>query len=68
MINIVLNDEPIILEQGNTISALLAQISIENFDRVAIAVNNQVVVRSNWAEHQLAENDQVMMFAPIQGG
>ena len=68
MINIILNDEPIPVAKGCTVERLLKQLSIKDLDRVAVAVNAQVVVRSNWGEHQLRDKDQVMMFAPISGG
>ena len=56
------------LAKGCTIDLLLEQLSIKDLDRVAIAVNAEVVVRSNWSKHQLSDNDQVMTFAPISGG
>ncbi len=68
MINIVLNDDAVALTQGNTIDALLTQASIERSERIAIAVNDTVISRSDWPEHKLNENDQVLMIAPIQGG
>ncbi len=68
MINIVLNDDAVTLTQGDTIDALLTQASIERSERIAIAVNDTVISRSDWPEHKLNENDQVLMIAPIQGG
>ena len=68
MINIIVNDEAMPLAKGCTVDRLLEQLSIKDLDRVAVAVNAQVVVRSNWGKHQLRDKDQVMMFAPISGG
>lgn len=68
MINIIVNDEPMPLATGCTVDGLLEQLSIKDLNRVAIAVNAEVVVRSSWSEHQLCDEDQVMMFAPISGG
>jgi len=68
MIRIVFNDDEIGLEQGNTVDALLQQLSVDAVERIAIAVNDSVVRRSDWSSYQLHDNDRVLMIAPIQGG
>lgn len=68
MINIILNEEFIPVAKGCTVDRLMEQLSIKDLNRVAVAVNELVVVRSNWTNHQLYDKDQVMMFAPISGG
>jgi len=34
----------------------------------AVAVNQQIIPRSDWPEHQLADGDQVLLFQPVAGG
>lgn len=68
MIKITLNNEELSLTQGQTVEALLQQVSMSDAERIAIAVNDNVVRRSDWSSHQLNDNDQVLMIAPIQGG
>ncbi|MCB1830963.1 MAG: sulfur carrier protein ThiS [Gammaproteobacteria bacterium] len=69
MTRILLNDEEISLDRGGaTVEALLKQLSINDLERIAVAVNDNVLRRSDWASYQLEENDRVLMIAPIQGG
>ncbi|MES9902964.1 MAG: sulfur carrier protein ThiS [Sedimenticola sp.] len=68
MIKIQLNDDEISLDQGHTVDALLRQLSMEGAERIAVAVNDTVVRRSDWSTHKLNSNDRVVMIAPIQGG
>ena len=68
LIRIVINDDEISLEQGGTVDSLLRQLSIEGVERLAVAVNDTVIRRSDWSSYQLSDNDRVLMIAPIQGG
>ena len=68
MISILLNDESIPLSNGSTVESLMQQLEVKNSERVAVAVNNEVITRTRWPEHQLADHDQVLLIAPIQGG
>ena len=68
MIRIFLNDQEIELAQGETLAELLRQISVNEMERIAIAVNDSVIRRADWASHRLNNHDRVLMIAPIQGG
>ncbi len=68
VVNITLNSERLSVERGQTVDALLKQLSVDHLDRIAIAVNDQVVRKMEWQDYELQENDQVVMIAPIQGG
>lgn len=68
MISIMVNDESLSLVDGCTVDALIKHLSVKDKNRIAVAVNDQVVVRSNWSKYKLSDKDKVMMFAPIQGG
>lgn len=68
MIRILLNDDELSLDRGRTIEELLKQLSVDGVERIAVAVNDSVVRRSDWSSYQLKENDRVLMIAPIQGG
>ena len=60
------NDEPV-LSEHNTLSALLeSYVSTEQ--RVAVAVNQQVVPRSQWSDCLLKDNDRIDIFESIAGG
>lgn len=68
MISILLNDESMSLEKGSTVEGLLKQLEMRNAERMAVAVNNEVVSRTSWSQHELSDHDKVLLIAPIQGG
>lgn len=68
MISVLLNDEPMCLDKGSTVEAMVRQLEVGNADRVAVAVNDQVVSRDQWSRHELTDQDRVLLIAPIQGG
>ena len=35
---------------------------------IAVAVNDQVIPRSNWDQHKLTENDKITVIKATQGG
>jgi sulfur carrier protein len=65
---IYLNDQETEAQAGQTIEALLQQCEVDSGQRIAIAVNENVISRSEWSQHVLNEDDRVLMIAPIQGG
>ncbi|MCB1859109.1 MAG: sulfur carrier protein ThiS [Gammaproteobacteria bacterium] len=68
LVKIILNNEEMSIKVGRTVEALLKQLEMDRSERIAIAVNDQVVSRSDWPNHQLRDNDRVLVIAPIQGG
>ena len=68
MIQVFLNDESISLEKGSTVEVMVHQLEMNTTERMAVAVNNRVISRETWAQHELADKDQVLLIAPIQGG
>ena len=66
---IVLNGEPRELRARATVAdAVDASGAPESRDGVAVAVGGEVVPRSSWADHTLAEGDQVEVLQAVQGG
>ena len=65
---ILLNDNEFSLDRGETLNALVEQLSMQDAERIAIAVNDRVVSRSEWPRHRLNDQDRVLLIAPIQGG
>lgn len=49
-----------------TVAALVAELGHEG--HVAVAVNEDVVPRRNWAQTQLADGDTLEVLTPRQGG
>ena len=65
---IYLNDETLEIQEGETIAGLLETMALEQVSGVAVAVNDEVVRRSDWKSQRLAGEDRVLLIAPIQGG
>lgn len=66
--DIIVNDRKHTIDQHSTLNALLSNLNISSNKGVALAVNEQVIPRSNWDSHQLKENDEIMIIKAAQGG
>ena len=66
-INITVNENPVEIELQCNIEQLLNQLE-SPLKGSAIAVNQKIISRSEWATYLLQENDQVSLFQAIAGG
>jgi sulfur carrier protein len=65
---IVVNGEPR-ERDGATIAELLADLGVEERGRgVAVAVNGEVVPRTEWARRRVGSGDRVEALSAMQGG
>ena len=64
---ITLNDKAMTLTEGITLAELLLELD-QNKPGVAVALNQAVVARGQWAEQILNENDKITLFHAIAGG
>lgn len=62
-----LNGDGIDLDDPQTVAALVAT-HAPSPRGVAVAVNGEVVPRSTWDTHRLAEGDRVELLVAAQGG
>ena len=65
--NIFVNDQPITIPVDANIEQLLAHLE-SPLKGSAIAVNQNIVSRSKWADYLLNEGDQISLFQAIAGG
>jgi sulfur carrier protein len=67
---IVLNGEPYAVPPGISVADLLRQLEIdpEAARGIAVAVNEEVVRRTQWAEVRLNAGDRVELVTARQGG
>lgn len=65
--HILLNDEHVECENGLHIAALLSQLDRDR-PGIALAVNQQILPRAQWAQHTLQEGDALLLFQVIAGG
>ncbi|MBD8489239.1 sulfur carrier protein ThiS [Echinicola sp. CAU 1574] len=67
--NILLNGEPMVHAEGElTLSSLLATHLFHGVRGVAVAVNHEVIPKSQWDVFQLKENDNILIIKATQGG
>ena len=64
---IVLNGEARLLEAGATLAALVASLDLGG-RRTAVEVNEEVIPRSEYAAHVLADGDRVEIVHAVGGG
>lgn len=66
-IEVDVNGEAKRLAGASTVAELLDGLDLGG-KRVAVAVNRDVVVRSRYAEHRLAEGDRIEILEAVGGG
>jgi sulfur carrier protein len=67
--NVIVNGEDTQLQPGATVQALLDGLDLPADGRgVAVAVDQEVVPRGEWARHELNDGAKVEILRAIQGG
>lgn len=64
---ITLNERPIVLAQPLTVNALLEQLKYQQ-PGTALAINQTIIPRAEWADHLVADGDDILLFQAIAGG
>lgn len=65
---ILLNKESFELKGNATLADLLKSANINEFNGIAIAVNNSVVRKENWNNTMLNDGDKVTIIKAVCGG
>lgn len=65
---VTVNGSPHELDPGATVHDAVREHAGDVADRVAVAVNGEVVRRADWATTSLSDGDRVEVVAAIQGG
>ena len=65
--NVVINENKLEITTGSNIEQLLLRLN-KPLTGSALAVNQQVIRRKDWAKHTLCEGDQISLFQAIAGG
>lgn len=66
-LEVLVNGEAQRVPSGCTIELLLGQLGVEP-RRIAVAINREVVPRSSFCTHPLAEGDRVEILEAVGGG
>ncbi|HHQ6539684.1 TPA: sulfur carrier protein ThiS [Serratia fonticola] len=64
---ITLNDQPLELEQPLNIDALLERLE-RHQPGSALAINQVIIPRNDWATRQVQDGDDILLFQAIAGG
>lgn len=64
---ILFNDQPMQCAAGQTVHELLEQLD-QRQAGAALAINQQIVPRDQWAQHIVQDGDQILLFQVIAGG
>ncbi|WP_380692307.1 sulfur carrier protein ThiS [Serratia marcescens] len=62
-----LNDQPLELAQPLSVAALLAQLE-RHQPGTALAISQTIIPRADWADHQVQDGDDILLFQAIAGG
>ena len=65
--NVLVNELRVECETGLTVAALLLRLE-QDKPGVALALNQQILPRTQWADHSLQEGDALLLFQVIAGG
>ena len=65
--NINVNHESKSVTEACSLEALLDQLKISK-QGIAVAINNQIITKTQWANTALNENDNVTIIQATQGG
>jgi sulfur carrier protein len=65
--NVIVNGEPAELADGATTAAAVRLLT-SAVSGIAVAVNGEVVRRSEWESTRLADGDQIEVLTAVQGG
>lgn len=62
-----LNDQPLALAQPLSVDALLKQLE-HHQPGTALAINQTIIPRADWANHLVQDGDDILLFQAIAGG
>ena len=65
---VLVNNQPVQTSVSCTLDKLLPLLGISDTRGLAIAVNDEVIARTNWISYQLSPKDKVILIKATQGG
>lgn len=63
-----INQQSFTISDNSRLSAVLEQQGLASSKGIAVAVNNTVIPKGDWADHSLQPNDKIMIIRATQGG
>ena len=68
MFTLKVNDKPYTFPDYISLAHLLQELQLLDRSGIAVAVNEEVVPKSDWSSMMLADEDQVLIVKASQGG
>lgn len=68
MIEITVNGDLLQVDMDTNISALLQKLSLVEYKGVALAINEEVVPKSQWSVRVLSPEDRIIIIKATAGG
>lgn len=65
---ITINESEREVPNNTKLLQLFETLDITNEKGVAVAVNNEITSKSDWSEHQIKENDRILIIRATNGG
>jgi len=66
--DITVNQQTYSLSETCTLQHMLDTVLMQSVNGIAIAINQQIIAKSNWPTHQLHPGDNVILIKATQGG
>lgn len=68
MIEIIVNKKSYSYDNTSKLKQVLEDLNLYTQPGIAVAVNNEVIPKEEWANHLLKDKDQVLIITATQGG
>ncbi len=65
---VTVNQQKKTIEEGATLDTLMSTLGYESREGIAVAVNDEVVPKGEWARDVLHESDKITIITATQGG
>ncbi len=65
---VIVNNQAVELPDSSTIPDLFSSLNIESTKGLALAVNEQILLKESWPNYQLQTNDNILLIKATQGG
>ncbi len=63
-----LNDEVKEIAENSTITMMMERLNLEIINGIALAINDEVIPKTTWDQHQLKQDDKLLLIRTIAGG
>ena len=67
MVSVLVNENPIEIEENATLSQLLQKVNT-SVEGIAIAINDEIITKNAWESRTIKNNDNVLIIKATQGG